>query len=376
MSANLLSLAESAMGTDFSRLAGQFLGESTGATQGALTSMLPAVLGGIARKGATADGATDLMSLINHSDLDVGSLGNIAAMFRDGGSGVKPLMKAGTGSLVPSLFGDKSGALVSALSSASGLKSSSATNLIAMVVPIVLMLLKKLIGEKGLNASSLSSLLAGQGPHLEGALDSRLTGALGFASPTAFLGGIGSAAADTARRAGAAIVDGATAAGSAGMAAGGAVAAADKSGLQRLLPWLIGAAILAVIWWLFSPKTPAPAPASVSAPAAPAVTGFSARVYFDTGSAALGADGAKVIVAAAEAIKKDGLRVAITGYTDKTGDTAKNEELAKSRSLAVRNALKDAGVPEVALEMKPPLFVEAGGATSDPEARRVEISSM
>ena len=78
MSTNLLSLAESAMGSDFSRLAGQFLGESTSATQGALTSLLPAVLGGIARKGATADGATDLMSLINHSYLDVGSLGNIA----------------------------------------------------------------------------------------------------------------------------------------------------------------------------------------------------------------------------------------------------------------------------------------------------------
>ena len=44
-------------------------------------------------------------------------------MFRGGGSGVKALMKAGTSSLVPALFGDKSGALVNALSSASGLKS-------------------------------------------------------------------------------------------------------------------------------------------------------------------------------------------------------------------------------------------------------------
>ena len=382
MSTNLLSLAESAMGSDFSRLAGQFLGESTSATQGALTSLLPAVLGGIARKGATADGATDLMSLIKHSDLDVGSLGNVAGMFRGGGSGVKALMKAGTSSLVPALFGDKSGALVNALSSASGLKSPSATNLVAMVVPIVLMLLKKLIGEKGLNASSLSSLLASQGPHLEGALDSRLTGALGFGSPAAFLGSIGGAAADTARRAGAAIAGSATAAGSASMAAGGAVAAAGKSGFSRMLPWLIGAAILALAWWMFSPRTPAPtpapmqAPASVSAPAASAMAAFPAKVYFDTGSATLGADGTKTIAAVAEAIKKNGRKVALTGYTDKTGDTAKNEELAKSRALAMRDALKNAGVPDAALEMKPPLFVEAGGATSNAEARRVEISQM
>ena len=267
MSTNLLSLAESAIGSDFSRLAGQFLGESTSATQGALTSLLPAVLGGIARKGAMADGATNLMSLINRSDLDIGSLGNIPGMLRNGGSGVKALMKASTSSLVPALFGDKSGALVSALSSASGLKSTSATSLIAMVVPIVLMLLKKLIGEKGLNASSLSSLLAGQGPHLEGALDSRLTGALGFGSPAAFLGSIGGAAADTARRAGAAIAGSATAAGSASMATGGAVAAAGKSGFSRMLPWLIGAAILALAWWMFSPRTPAPTPAPMQAPA-------------------------------------------------------------------------------------------------------------
>ena len=78
------------------------------------------------------------------------------------------------------------------------------------------------------------------------------------------------------------------------------------------------------------------------------MAGFPAKVYFDTGSATFGADGTKTIAAVAEAIKKDGLKVALTGYTDKTGDTAKNEELAKSRALAVRDALKDAGVPEAA----------------------------
>jgi hypothetical protein len=53
MNANLLSLAQDALGGDFSKLAGQFLGESQGATQTALSSLLPAVIGGIAQKGAT-----------------------------------------------------------------------------------------------------------------------------------------------------------------------------------------------------------------------------------------------------------------------------------------------------------------------------------
>ena len=139
------------------------------------------------------------MSLINGADLDVAWLGNIAGLFGGGGSGVNVLLKAGTGSLVPGFFGDKAGALVNALSSASGIKSSSATNLLALIVPLVLTFLKKFVRDKGLNANSLASLLSSQGPHLQGLLDSRMSSALGFASPAAFLSGLGGQAADTAR---------------------------------------------------------------------------------------------------------------------------------------------------------------------------------
>ncbi|MGL6112210.1 MAG: DUF937 domain-containing protein [Rubrivivax sp.] len=382
MSANLLSLAQDALGGDFSKLAGQFLGESQGATQSALSSLLPAVLGGIAQKGATPQGATGLMSLINGANLDIGSLGNIAGLFGGGGSGVNALLKAGTSSLVPALFGDKGGALVNALSSASGLKSSSATNLLAMVVPLILTFLKKFMGDKGLNASSLSSLLSSQGPSLQGALDSRMTSALGFASPAAFLGGLGGEAAGAARSAGAAIASGA------GMAGGAAVAAttATKSGLMRWLPWLIGAAVVLFLWNLISGKstpapTPAPAPAAVvAAPAAvvpaPVTASLPAKVYFEVGAATIGADGSKVLGAAADMIKKDGLKVSVTGYTDKTGDLAKNEELAKSRAKAVVEALKAAGVAEASVQMQPPMFVEAGSAGGDAEARRVEVNKQ
>ena len=34
------------------------------------------------------------------------------------------------------------------------------------------------------------------------------------------------------------------------------------------------------------------------------------------------------------------MKVGIPGYTDKTGDTAKNQELAKNRATAVYDALK------------------------------------
>ena len=110
------------------------------------------------------------------------------------------------------------------------------------------------------------------------------------------------------------------------------------------------------------------------APATVVVVTFPAKVYFDSGSASVDADGGKTVSATADAIKKDNLKVAVTGYTDKSGDTAKNEELAKNRAAAVRDALKAAGVPEADIEMKPPMFVEVGGTVTDTEARRVEIN--
>jgi hypothetical protein len=383
MAENLLSLAQSALGGDFSKMAGQFLGETPTATQGALGALLPAVLGVVAQKGATSGGASGLMSLINGANLNTSVLGNIGSMFAGGGTGASDLMKTGAATLVPALFGDKAGALVGALSSSSGIKPASATNLIAMVVPLVLSFLKKFVADRGLNVGSLSSLLSSQGPNLQGALDSRITSALGAASPGAFLSGLSGTAAstvDTARRAGAAVASGASAA----TAAGAAAVAETRSAFQRFLPWLIGLVVLLVLWLLLRPKAPEPVPVAAAPPAmAPATTpapvafsGFPAKVYFETGSATVGADATSVINAAGDAIKKDNLKVVLTGYTDKTGDSAKNEELAKNRAGAVRDALKAAGVPEASIEMKPPLFVEVGAGADNAEARRVEISTQ
>ena len=158
-----------------------------GATQSALSSLLPAVLGGIAQKGATPQGATGLMSLINGATSTSARWQHRRAV-RRWRHGVNALsgghQQPGTGPVRRQ--GRRS---VSALSSSSGIKTASATNLLAMIVPLVLTLLKKFMGDKGLNANSLSSLLSSQGPNLQGALDSRMSSALGFASPAAFLSG-------------------------------------------------------------------------------------------------------------------------------------------------------------------------------------------
>jgi K(+)-stimulated pyrophosphate-energized sodium pump len=94
------------------------------------------------------------------------------------------------------------------------------------------------------------------------------------------------------------------------------------------------------------------------------------RFYFGSGSADLAAG---AVDAMADLVKaaKGGRTLVISGFHDATGDAAKNAALAKQRAVAVRDALKAAGVPERQIELKKPEQL-AGG--SDAEARRVEIS--
>ena len=67
-----------------------------------------------------------------------------------------------------------------------------------------------------------------------------------------------------------------------------------------------------------------------------------------------------------------GKRAVVSGFTDATGDPAKNDELAKQRALAVSAALKAAGIAEDKIELKKPEAVTGTG--DDAEARRVEVA--
>jgi Amt family ammonium transporter len=99
-----------------------------------------------------------------------------------------------------------------------------------------------------------------------------------------------------------------------------------------------------------------------------------ARVHFETGKTELSADDVKVIDGVARAMKADAsMKVDVSGYTDKQGDLAANEALAKSRAAVVRDALKAAGIAEDRVSMVKPVLVETG-AGKDAEARRVSIT--
>ena len=94
------------------------------------------------------------------------------------------------------------------------------------------------------------------------------------------------------------------------------------------------------------------------------------RFYCASGSADLAAG---AVDAMADLVKaaKGGRTLVISGFHDATGDAAKNAALARQRAMAVRDALKAAGVSERQIELKKPEQL-AGG--NDAEARRVEIA--
>jgi len=173
----------------------------------------------------------------------------------------------------------------------------------------------------------------------------------------------------------------------------------DSNDNGGLLAWVIGLAVaLALAVALLAgtaafqsgPKSAAStavsAPASAAAASAAAagasftVPGTAAaaapllaRVLFDTGVSALPADAAKTLAPVIEAATRSaGIRLAVSGFHDKTGDPEKNAELAKERAIAVRDALVAAGVPLDRVELSKPQVTEGGA--DDTLARRVDIT--
>ncbi len=123
-----------------------------------------------------------------------------------------------------------------------------------------------------------------------------------------------------------------------------------------------------------APATPAAAPVTAATPAPAPAGALPARLYFETGKTTLGGEDQKTVAAVAQAMKQNaGLKVDLSGFADKSGNAEQNLELAKQRAMAVRDALKAAGVAEDRINLRKPEEVIVG-AGQDAEGRRVEIS--
>jgi hypothetical protein len=107
-------------------------------------------------------------------------------------TGDKSVVNLG-GTLLGALFGDRTGALTGAISSMSGMKSSSISTLLALAAPAVFSYLKGYLTQNNLGIGDLANLLAGQTDHLRASLDDRVARGLGFAGTGALLSSLTSA---------------------------------------------------------------------------------------------------------------------------------------------------------------------------------------
>ena len=94
------------------------------------------------------------------------------------------------------------------------------------------------------------------------------------------------------------------------------------------------------------------------------------RFYFAPGKAQLAA-GADSVLADLVRGTQAGRKLVISGFHDASGGAAKNAALAAQRALAVRDALRHAGVPDQLVEVRTPAQIENG---FDSQLRRVDVT--
>jgi len=121
----------------------------------------------------------------------------------------------------------------------------------------------------------------------------------------------------------------------------------------------------------------APADAAPAAPNAPAAatSANAAVLLFAVGSPALSPEASKELEPLIAALKADpATKITVSGYHPASGSLAQNQELAKQRAFAVRDAVKAAGIAEDRVVLEKPQSAEANLAGEDPKARRVELA--
>ncbi len=258
MAINLVEMAKSQLGGNVLGQISSLIGENPDKTTAAAGATVPALLAAVTNLGSKPEGATQLLSTLRN--VDPSMVDKFSSLLGSQGTNVA---QQGN-SLLGGLFG---GSMISGLagvvSKFTGLPQPAASTLIGTLAPMVLGMLSKHTQAQGLNASSLSSLLADQKKNVEAALPPGMAPLLGNVPG---LQGFFGSAGQTARSA----VDTSRAAVS---SAGQAVQDTAQETRSKLPGWLVPLAVVVVLaLLLFQFLKPRPAPPAATEAPAPAAT--------------------------------------------------------------------------------------------------------
>lgn len=381
MAPDLLNQISNVFTSDTVNQIASVFGETPAKTQSALGSLVPAILGSLSHKATTIEGANDVIDLIRRNNLTSVKVDDI---YKTGGA--TELSNKGR-LLTESIFGNKLSAVTDSIASMSGISRSAVTTLASVCAPIVLGLIGRRLGSGGMNASTLSSLLGNPSAFLQN-LPAGLISVLGLGGAAATVRHL---AEDPERR----------------TVTAPAYAKQASSAWRWLLPLLLAVGGIGLIAYLFSrrpepvnvttvqptvrPEAPAPA---APAPVVPASTNLGAfietklpdgislripsngveskllsfiqdsskaidkttwfsfdRLEFETDSAKLKPSSREQLSNVAAILKAyPQVDLKIGGYTDNTGDSARNLRLSQDRATNTLNELVTLGTAKSRLE--------------------------
>ena len=133
-----------------------FLDERPSSTRKAVAVALPAVLAGLKERASTARGAETLLNVIHRVGVGL----DLDELSRGGGS-YDDLNRAGR-TVLATIFGGRSGLVVARIAAESGLRLSSAADLLEMLAPVVLAVIGHEVARHGLDEAGLIVLMADQ----------------------------------------------------------------------------------------------------------------------------------------------------------------------------------------------------------------------
>lgn len=363
------------------------LGENEAGVSKAVKGVAATLLAGILGKSKDAAGLSEIFGMLTDKG-NAAVLDDLGALV-GGGDLAHGDPKDLAGRLVGSLFGDRTGGLLQAITAFGGLKQGSASSLLGLAGPLVMGVLGKHIATNNLTAEGFGAFMGTQAGAIREALPAGVGSLLGLADVADMTGAAKTAAAPAA-------------AASATVAAGAAEARKTPTWMWAA-PLILGAGVL--LWFMMRgerPKVAETAPAAVETPAAPVeappaapavleqaataagqfvktigagfelkgasggveekLVGFIDsgrepctdagcwfsfdRLTFNTGSAELDmAKSSEQIANIAEILKAyPGLQLKIGGYTDNTGSEDANMKLSQARADAVVKAVEAQGV--------------------------------
>ena len=301
------------------------LGASEHSMLQGLKSSIAAVLGCMASKSGDANALRTMLDLAPSAAEDI-NMSHLARAALDPNS---PLISGGR-RVLSGLFGNSETAVTNAVSTASGLRTSTASTVLAMVAPMVICVLSKRVRLEGMNMEGLGRLLQGESGPVRNALPASLSDLfwpLRTASPVV------------------------------------AQAVEKENPSLSWLPFLALAALIPGLFWLFSHSRRPTAPQVVSITKVTPSLGTANRtapdpvdtvrralastvdLRFDTGSAMLQPESEKQLdnIAATLTANPD-VHMTVTGHTDNVGAVEQNLQLSQNRANSVMAKLVRKGV--------------------------------